>query len=145
MLGDYLYQLSARDQVSNLIQLIHVSKTNSANNQSVPILDIFQVPDGYIFHLQNAHLLVTGGGIATPNSCYFTAVAHGENYRFGGGIANQPIALHDMSFPLMGGAIIFEPLTTFHAATFLSAANVGNRAEATLIGYLIPRGLVALG
>lgn len=138
MFGEVLYGLTPKDTQGVLLQVVHeksIVDTVIAAAQA----DIFTVPDGYFMALQSMSMYVTASGGITPNYGELSVIMHGVRY----GLNYSNMTSRGLSFQ---GFILAEPGAIIHAeAGFTGAGAPLNHMEASVLGYLIPRGTFAVG
>ncbi len=143
MIGDWLYRLTPRDAQLAGIEPFCRAQTITASALSAVSTSFF-IPQDSVAVLTHAFLRARPVGTVTCESCNLTV-------RIGGDSSGQLHILLDM-FSSIAGQRVSEsyggsPILIGHggsifANAFWSAGNSGNIFEASVAGYLIPRGNV---
>lgn len=137
--GNYLYQLTARDSQNPTIEAVNIFTTVVSGAISATAT-VYTVPIDKLLHIDGASVAGIPGAGSTPISmelkCQFANLLFASTFW-----SYTPEIAHNYR-TIKGGTIscLFPPGSIIFASSVFSAAAVGNAVEASFHGWLIPRG-----
>lgn len=146
-IGDYLYQLTAKDEVSGPA----IQRFSFLSSQAVAAVTLqagFTVPLGYCLLLDEFTVLGQGGGAQTLNVLQVDLFADdslNQRLHFFDAQTAAPIAAGGVSRTMSRTTrCILYPQEQFHALATFSAGAVANTLVASALGRLIPKANIQL-
>lgn len=146
MIGDFLFQLSPRDQASQGLVFVH-RRVDTIANAAVVTAEIFSVPPDQCFRLLAASCISVPDGARLP---WYSRV-----YIYDAADATRTVTILDEQYssPVAGqyrtashasSDLIIPPNWNIAAQTVFDGAGLLNQTQGLLLGFLMPRGNLSL-
>lgn len=143
MLGDFLYQLRPIDQQVTPLEFIHFFDQKAVAGTTITT-DGYKIPDDKILQLRTCVVRGVPTAAITVINLWAQVDHHNQIFIFSGRRQTQSGVGTQIFHEMQSGGLIIEPGGLVRGAVEFDGSNVGNVVSLYLMGYLIPRGNIAV-